>query len=236
MFERYNEKARRAIFFARYEAAQYGSPYIETEHLLFGILRDSRDVLRQIAPSAPADFERRWREEAEPPYGRPASSTSADLPLSNESKRVLAYAAEEAERVQDRHIGVEHLLLGLLRERQRAFAMLEQIGVTLEKARNHVEASSYTVTPCEGWGLESAQGIPFVQFLDERGAPVGVVPVGSLTHLPREGDVVEFSVGAVARRYKVAGIKYVFEPISQVWPYKDHDLAKVVVRLERVGE
>lgn len=34
MFERYTEKARRVVFFARYEASQFGSPYIETEHLL----------------------------------------------------------------------------------------------------------------------------------------------------------------------------------------------------------
>jgi ATP-dependent Clp protease ATP-binding subunit ClpC len=39
MFERYTEKARRVIFFARYEASQFGSPYIETEHLLLGLLR-----------------------------------------------------------------------------------------------------------------------------------------------------------------------------------------------------
>ena len=37
MFERYTEKARRVIFFARYEASQFGSPYIETEHLLLGL-------------------------------------------------------------------------------------------------------------------------------------------------------------------------------------------------------
>ena len=42
MFERYTEKARRIIFFARYEASQYGSPYIETEHLLLGIVREDK--------------------------------------------------------------------------------------------------------------------------------------------------------------------------------------------------
>jgi len=40
MFERYTEKARRVIFFARYEASEYGSPCIETEHLLLGLLRE----------------------------------------------------------------------------------------------------------------------------------------------------------------------------------------------------
>ena len=43
MFERYTEKARRVIFFARYEASQFGSPYIETEHLLLGLLREAKD-------------------------------------------------------------------------------------------------------------------------------------------------------------------------------------------------
>ena len=46
MFERYTEKARRVIFFARYEASQFGSPYIESEHLLLGLIReDKADVL-----------------------------------------------------------------------------------------------------------------------------------------------------------------------------------------------
>ena len=39
MFERYNEPARRVIFFARYEASHFGSRTIETEHLLLGVLR-----------------------------------------------------------------------------------------------------------------------------------------------------------------------------------------------------
>lgn len=42
MFERYTEKARRVIFFARYEASQFGSPFIETEHLLLGLLREDK--------------------------------------------------------------------------------------------------------------------------------------------------------------------------------------------------
>ena len=41
MFERYTEKARRVIFFARYEATQFGLPYVETEHLLLGLLREN---------------------------------------------------------------------------------------------------------------------------------------------------------------------------------------------------
>jgi ATP-dependent Clp protease ATP-binding subunit ClpC len=42
VFERYTERARRVIFFARYEASQYGSNHIDTEHLLLGLLREDK--------------------------------------------------------------------------------------------------------------------------------------------------------------------------------------------------
>ena len=60
MFERYVEKARRVIFFARYEASQYGSHYIETEHLLLGLLREDPALFgRFIGPAfTPADIRR----------------------------------------------------------------------------------------------------------------------------------------------------------------------------------
>ncbi|MCL4810654.1 MAG: hypothetical protein KJ062_23080, partial [Thermoanaerobaculia bacterium] len=48
MFEKYNEKARRALFFARYEASKLGSKVIESEHILLGILRVGDDVTREI--------------------------------------------------------------------------------------------------------------------------------------------------------------------------------------------
>ena len=48
MFEKYTEKARRVIFFARYEASQYGSPYIETEHLLLGLLREDKALANRF--------------------------------------------------------------------------------------------------------------------------------------------------------------------------------------------
>ena len=45
MFERYTEKARRSIFFARYEASQFGSHEIDTEHLLLGLFREDHSLL-----------------------------------------------------------------------------------------------------------------------------------------------------------------------------------------------
>jgi len=98
MFERYTEKARRVIFFARYEASQFGSPYIETEHLLLGLLREDKALTTRFLRSHTSVESIRKQIEAHTTI-REKVSTSVDLPLSNECKRVLAYAAEEAERL-----------------------------------------------------------------------------------------------------------------------------------------
>ena len=134
MFERYTEKARRVIFFARYEASQFGSPYIETEHLLLGLLREDKALTNRFLRGQSAEEIRRQIESAT--TIREKVSTSVDLPLSNESKRVLAYAAEEAERLSHKHIGTEHFLLALLRE-EKSFAaeILHERGVRISFVR-----------------------------------------------------------------------------------------------------
>jgi ATP-dependent Clp protease ATP-binding subunit ClpC len=142
MFERYTEKARRVIFFARYEASQFGSPYIETEHLLLGLLREDKALATRFLRSAAALETIRKQIEAHTTQ-RDKVPTSVDLPLSHECKRVLAYAAEEAERLNHKHIGTEHLLLGLLRE-DKSFAaeILHERGLRLAHAREEVARSS----------------------------------------------------------------------------------------------
>jgi len=105
MFERYTEKARRVIFFARYEASQFGSPFIESEHLLLGIVREDKSLTNRFLRSEVASIRKQVDSHT---TAREKTSTSVDLPLSHESKRALAYAGEEAERVAHKHIGTEH--------------------------------------------------------------------------------------------------------------------------------
>ena len=120
MFERYTEKARRVIFFARYEASQFGSPYIEAEHLLLGLLHEEKALANRFLRSDGAvESIRKQIEEHTAP--REKVSTSVDLPLSHECKCVLPYAVEEADSLKHKHIGTAHLLLGLLRE-EKCFA------------------------------------------------------------------------------------------------------------------
>src|SRR5712672_2341681 len=142
MFERYTEKARRVIFFARYEASQFGSPYIETEHLLLGLLREDKALANRFLRSHAAIESIRKQIEGHTTI-REKVSTSVDLPLSHECKRVLVYAAEEAERLSHKHVGTEHLLLGLLRE-EKCFAaeILHERGLRLPTIREELARTS----------------------------------------------------------------------------------------------
>ena len=144
MFERYTEKARRIIFFARYEASQFGSPFIETEHLLLGIVREDKTLTNRFLRSQVASIRKQVESHT---TVREKASTSVDLPLSNESKRVLAYAAEEAERLAHKHIGPEHLLLGLLRE-EKCFAaqILMERDVRLSQVREELARQPHEAT------------------------------------------------------------------------------------------
>ncbi|MFL6211996.1 MAG: ATP-dependent Clp protease ATP-binding subunit [Pyrinomonadaceae bacterium] len=139
MFERYTEKARRVIFFARYEASQFGAPAIEPEHLLLGLMREDKTLTARFLARAQASLESIRKEiEGRAPL-REKISTSVELPLAPETKRVLAYAHEESDRLQHRHIGTEHLLLGLLREeRSMAAEILFERGLRLPTVREEV--------------------------------------------------------------------------------------------------
>jgi hypothetical protein len=172
MFERYTEKARRTIFFARYEASQFGSQQIETEHLLLGVFREDKVLTNQFLGSC-AKFEVMRRTVEQRAITGVKIPTSVDLPLSHECKRVLAYGAEEAERMHHKHIGTPHLLLGMLRE-TKSFAaqLLGEQGITLESVREQVcqsefssaQGGSVSMAGLEQWLAEGeAQGKWIVQ-------------------------------------------------------------------------
>jgi ATP-dependent Clp protease ATP-binding subunit ClpC len=136
MFERYTEKARRVIFFARYEAAQLGSPTVETEHLLLGLLREDRALPNRFLADATESIRLQIEKDA---VAREKIPANAELPLSDECKSVLAYAAAEAENLRERHTGSEHLLLGLLHEEKSTAArILHQHGIRFSSLREQI--------------------------------------------------------------------------------------------------
>ncbi len=114
MFERYTESARRTLFFARYEASEFGSMSIETEHILLGLVREGKGIVAHVLPPPIADAS---RDEIHRRVARREKiATSIEIPFSEQTKLVLQHAAREADDLRHGYIGPEHLLLGLMRE------------------------------------------------------------------------------------------------------------------------
>lgn len=140
MFERYTEKARRVVFFARREASQFGSgDAIAPEHLLLGLLRESTPAVSGLF-KVPLET---IRQEVEASFKeRPNVPVSVTLPLAVEGKRVLDLAVEESQRLGKSHIGIEHLLLGLLRaDETPAAAILGKNALMIEEVRTQILSS-----------------------------------------------------------------------------------------------
>jgi hypothetical protein len=139
MFERYTERARRVLFFARYEASQLGSISIESEHLLLGLIREGKGLTSRIFARAHISLEQiRSQIEAHTVFHEKVA-TSVEIPFSAETKRILNFSAEEADRLSHSYIGTEHLLLGILREeRSVAASVLVERGMRLESVREDI--------------------------------------------------------------------------------------------------
>jgi ATP-dependent Clp protease ATP-binding subunit ClpC len=131
MFEQYTEEARRAVFFARWEAGAVGAPAIAGEHLLLGLLRTDVGIENALPDPEAA---KRIRKRIEQQYtGGEKLPTSVDMPLSDDCKDVF----QEAEKLNYPLIGTEHLLMGILhQEKCLAAQILREQGFELEKFRS----------------------------------------------------------------------------------------------------
>jgi ATP-dependent Clp protease ATP-binding subunit ClpC len=134
VFERYTERARRALFFARYESSRLGALTIETEHLLLGLIREPAGALRRVLATLPLETIRS-DIEGQTTF-REKTPTWVEIPFTSETKRILNFAAEEADRLLHPDIGPEHLLLAILREEESvAAAILAKHGLRLDDVR-----------------------------------------------------------------------------------------------------
>jgi ATP-dependent Clp protease ATP-binding subunit ClpC len=140
MFERFTERSRRVIFFARYEALQYGSAVIAPEHLLLGLMREDKTISARFFPNRNVLTVETIRQEIEARINvKERIPQSAELQLSPETKRILFYANEESRKLNARGVGPEHLLAGLLREdRTIAAEILFQFGLRIPDVRDEI--------------------------------------------------------------------------------------------------
>jgi ATP-dependent Clp protease ATP-binding subunit ClpC len=135
MLEKYTQKARMAIFHAREETSRFGTPRIESEQLLLGLLAADKSIFGRYLGGRTTATEIR-EAIVQATEVRPPTPISVDIPLSNECQRILRFSAEESMSSGRQDVDTEDLLLGILRE-QDSFAarLLVDRGLDLEKAR-----------------------------------------------------------------------------------------------------
>ncbi|MBI4684051.1 MAG: ATP-dependent Clp protease ATP-binding subunit [Nitrospirae bacterium] len=136
MFERFTERGRKVIIYAREEAEKRQNDYLGTEHLLLAILREEEGISTSIIKKMGISIEEvRMEIERKLPYGTNVL-TFGDIPFTPRAKKVLEFAVEEARLLGHNYIGSEHLLLGTLREDEGiAGRTLRSLGANLLAAR-----------------------------------------------------------------------------------------------------
>jgi excisionase family DNA binding protein len=134
-FDKFTARARRVLSLAQEEAIRLNHHFIGTEHLLLGLLTEGEGLAVQVLKSLGVDLGQA-RESVEFVIGRGDRPVQGEVGLTPRAKKVIELAVDEVRRLDHPFIGTEHLLLGLLRERDGiAGRTLVKLGVNLEQAR-----------------------------------------------------------------------------------------------------
>jgi ATP-dependent Clp protease ATP-binding subunit ClpC len=138
-FERFSEGARRVLTRAQGEAQRLGHNYIDTEHILLGIAGEELGIAAKVLANFGISMSK-IQAAVEFVIGKgERRATKGEVELAPRAKRAIEFSVDEARRLNSSYIGVEHLLLGLLRESEGvAFSVLESFGITLERTRDEV--------------------------------------------------------------------------------------------------
>ncbi len=139
MFNRFTERARKVIVYAKEEARRFNHDYIGTEHLLLGLIREGEGVAAAVLQKLGLDLETIRLEVEKLVQPGPQTQVMGDIPFTPRSKKALELSAEEARALGHNYIGTEHLLLGLVKEGEgMAYRVLLNLGLDLGKLRNEV--------------------------------------------------------------------------------------------------
>ena len=140
MFGRFTERAQKVLFFAQDEAKKTSYPYVGTEHLLLGLIREGEGVAAKVLAVVGVEADK-VREAISQMVESGQGPVQAEPALTPRAKRVLELSVDEARRMGHNYVGTEHLLLGLVREGEGIAArVLNAYGADHRKVRALVAA------------------------------------------------------------------------------------------------
>ena len=136
ILDRFTKRAKQVLYYAQEEAHYFNHPYVGTEHILLGLIRDKDHVAGKVLDALGLKHARA-REAVDFIVGHGEKlKLDHDLELSAKGKKVIEYAIEEANNLNHQQIGTEHFLLGLLRLGEGVAAgVLEILSVDAEQVR-----------------------------------------------------------------------------------------------------
>jgi ATP-dependent Clp protease ATP-binding subunit ClpC len=139
MFERFTDSFRKAMTLAKQEARRYNHEYIGTEHILLGLAKEDEGIGFQVLHNFSIEIDK-LRNEIEKQIKIGDNTMYQDkLPQTPQTKKVIEWAIDEARALNNREIGTEHLLLGLLKAKDSiTFQVLNTLGVTYVEAREKI--------------------------------------------------------------------------------------------------
>ena len=147
---RFTERARIIITYANEEAIRLKHDQVDTEHLLLGLVHEGQGIAAKALQELSVNLERLEMEVKrmmKKPHVLP-DSPRRSLGFTDAANQVLQYAMEEARKLEYDHVGTEHILLGLLREKSGIAArVLANFGVTLERVRKVLKPIASTPAP-----------------------------------------------------------------------------------------
>ena len=139
MFERFTDRARRAVVRAQEEARRLDHSYLGTEHVLLALTHESIGGVAAGALESLGIGLEAVRQRVEEVTGRGKEAPSGHIPFTPQSKKVLELALQESIALGHNYIGTEHILRGLIRQGDGVAAqVLSELGADLDGAREQV--------------------------------------------------------------------------------------------------
>ena len=187
MFGRFTDRARKVIALANQEAQRFNHEWVGTEHVLLGLVKEGTGVGANVLKNLDVDLHKVRMEVERIVKSGPEMAPMGRLPQTPRAKKVLEYAIEEAKALNHNYVGTEHLLLGLLREREGVAAqVLMNMGLKLEEVREEV-------LNLLGAGMETEQAAAMGGQPREEARPKGKSKTPALDSFGR--DLTELATG-----------------------------------------
>ena len=183
MFGRFTKSAQQVPLYAQKEATRLNHHYIGAEHFLLGLLREGSSVAARVLHNRGLDLDIA-RDEVEKVIGKKDKTNAVkNLDFNESAKSAIGFAIEEGFELGDKHVGTEHILLGLLRDKDGVIGqVLSNLGINPEHIRNDL---IHQVVASRSSGQQhdcsSCNNAPQTPTLDDFGC--------ELTRLAREGKL-----------------------------------------------